>query len=92
MTRCKLHDMALYVGKGAPLAAGAFITQCVEYIPNLFGIQVWRIDPPIPDHLASPSCYRDIVYDSSLTPIRYGDGEDEMLRIAGYPIGRKETA
>lgn len=58
-----------------------------------YGVWFWQTEPPqmgVPSW--SPSLPPKAVFfeDSILTPIRGGEGEDEMLRIAGKPPALKE--
>lgn len=85
---CKQGDLAIIVESMA--GNEGKIVRCVEFfgtatyrirreVPNN-----WLIEPKIPG-LGGEMCR--MVDDASLRPIRDQDGEDEMLRIAGKPMG-----
>jgi hypothetical protein len=63
------------------------IVCCVSFRGNItegviFTGPRWNIDPPLPS-LAGTMINH--IADANLRPIRYGDGEDEMIRMAGKP-------
>jgi hypothetical protein len=80
MKRCKLGDVCVITGsKKYPWAIGRICTITgIAPSPHDWVIQI----PSQPKPWQAP--------DQLLRPIRFRDGEDEVLRIAGKP--KKETA
>lgn len=79
---CKPGDLAVNVG-GKPECRGEIYTVIKAYTGPVF-------KSPYPAWWVEHNGSMFHCLDRDLRPIRDQDGEDEMLRIAGYP--HKETA
>jgi hypothetical protein len=85
---CKQGDLAVFVRSEA--GNEGVIVRCLrlattkELADNLFPVDVprWVVDRGINTTWGR---FLPFASDKSLRPIRPGDGEDEMLRIAGKP-------
>lgn len=93
---CKQGDLAWIVRSTCGNAGK--IVRCVKLLPALPFIQptgvvvvgaAWVVDPPVVgwggDTLPG-------VRDALLRPLRDSDGEDEMLRLVGRPVGTPQAA
>ena len=74
--RCKVGDLAFYVGAECPALLGSVVRIVA---PSRFE-GAWLVEPDI-----HPRVQGIGVWDYALRPIRPDDAEDEMLRIAGKP-------
>lgn len=85
---CKPGDLAVLVRSDAG-NEGKIVT-CVKYVgfvPTWRYNDLWEIDRGLLDNFGEISKYAS---DSCLKPLRGGEGEDEMIRIAGK--SQKEIA
>ena len=80
--RCKQGDIA-YVNNPDIEDFGRVVICKKFYIEESDGEPAWETDPPPLDD-EEPNQYVGY-YDSSLTPIRPSEEQDEMLRITGLP-------
>jgi hypothetical protein len=82
---CKQGDLAIVVSG----AAVGFVVTCIERYDGPWFEQDhaigWRVDIPLPKLLGGSR--QPFILDSALRPIRPGEGEDEMLLLAGKPEG-----
>lgn len=89
---CKQGDLAVIV-RSAAGNEGAVVT-CLELVarPYWFAGEMpgptWRVDRMLRGR-AFPT---DVVADIQLRPLRDSDGEDEVLRLAGRPVGTPQAA
>jgi len=86
--RCKVGDLAIYVGKGSPKDAGAIVL-CVKFLGVKLtylgdSAPMWEVEPP----LKYSNVTKHWIADRSLRPIRDNPGQDETLQWAPH----KETA
>lgn len=96
---CKTGDLAIVVR--GPMNLGRVVTIIapatrleVEMAlrgPFVHSSQIWRIDAPLLWGAPFGDTYAAYAPDECLRPIRPGEGEDEMLRIAGLPAPRETT-
>lgn len=89
---CKPGDLAVIVNAQVLSNIGKILT-VTRYERNVLmkdgsRMDGWRFEGPYLPGLFGGRA--NIVEDDALRPIRDNDGEDEILRIAGYP--HKETA
>ena len=77
---CKQGDLAIIIGGVFPQFFGKIIK--VTKIDCDFPY-CWETEPPLSSGESTV-----VMADFHLKPIRPGDGEDEMLRIAGKPAER----
>ena len=93
---CKQGDLAVIVRSSA--GNEYKIVRCLRFIPRLLQLgrngrvmetPCWEIDTPLRGFLGTIDCF---ISDSQLRPLRDSDGEDEMLRLAGRPVGAAQDA
>lgn len=82
---CKQGDLAIIVG-GGPHLVGMIVT-CVKFLGDKHDLStkdkdIWEIDRQIK---MTNNELEPWYPDQWMRPIRYTDGEDEMLTIAGNP-------
>jgi hypothetical protein len=79
---CKQGDLAIYVGSPLGAAHGSlgFVTRVVRPAPGWPG--AWEVCPPLPSVNGTNPRW---VWDTSLRPLRPGEGDDETLSWAGKP-------
>ena len=86
---CKKGDLAFVVRKGNE----GLIVRCLSRFDGPWKeskyCRGWWVDPPVPNDLGEvwPK-----IADKNLRPIRDSDGEDEMLRLVGRPVGTLQDA
>jgi len=87
---CKQGDLAVIVRSLA--GNEGKIVRCLRLIPQTpWAIQPgprWIVDRTLPG--VTFDC--DSVPDAFLRPLRDSDGEDEMLRMLGRPVGARQAA
>jgi hypothetical protein len=88
---CKKGDLAVIVRSEA--GNEGCVVQCVALLPP--GAEGWAslgprwlIDRPI---MSSKGPIHSVA-DARLRPLRDGDGEDEVLRLVGRPVGEPQAA
>lgn len=87
---CKPGDLVVMVRSEAGNEGKIFT--CLRFVGAVPGwpqSDFWEIDMLLSDAIGTKKPYAP---DSFLRPLRYGDGEDEMLRIAGRPQDIKQPA
>ena len=93
---CKQGDLAVIVRSSA--GNEGKIVRCLQFIPRLLQLvrngrfketPGWEIDTPLRGCLGMIDCF---ISDSQLRPLRDSDGEDEMLRLTGRPVGTPQIA
>ena len=93
---CKQGDLAVIVRSYA--GNEGKIVQCLRFVPNWIRIgadgweccgPAWEVDRTLPKMTGWRS---NIIADSQLRPLRDNDGEDEMLRLVGLPVGTPQAA
>lgn len=102
MSNCKIGDLVRYVGKNElnrPNVYG-WIGKVVGPSPcpsDLYGRVGlgWQVSPPLPGgeiiHPITGRCtIGAYVSDTSLKPIRGGEGQDEMLKLVGKPVKKEK--
>lgn len=86
---CKQGDLAVIVRSVA--GNEGKIVMCMRLVlgeKHLFKGPRWQIDRPLPHSTLGAGW---TVADCALRPLRDGEGEDEMLRIAGRPQERERV-
>ena len=79
---CKQGDLARYVGRHKQHYGKIVLIVA----PHPYAIGAWLHEPELPTDDGESA---NSVWDYAVRPIRDQDGEDEMLRIAGKPMGIK---
>lgn len=84
LMNCKQGDLAVVV-RSYNGQHGA-IVECVQLFehPLFPGEPCWEVRPPL---LLGAWCH-----DDQLRPLRDNDGEDEILRLVGKPVGEPQAA
>lgn len=96
MLNCKVGDLAIVIKSTA--GNEGKIVQCLKFVPNKQFLKrdcnvivedSWIVDSKLKTWNGRPG---NAIPDAWLKPIRNQDGEDEMLKIVGYPkVKEKET-
>ena len=89
MLNCKQGDLAVIVRSAA--GNEGKIVSCVALTFETWGFGSgprWVTDPPV------SGCFTPVipVLDACLRPLRDNDGEDEVLRLVGRPVGTPQAA
>lgn len=92
---CRVGDLALTLRANHPIPRDA-IVRVVEFVPHCVCSTTLsdEHDVWIVEYQGSTTSPRGLTWgyrDKDLRPIRPGEGEDEMLRIAGLPAPRETT-
>ena len=88
---CKQGDVAVIVRSVA--GNEGKVVRCLELHPTPYAAQDgagprWVTDPPI----IGCAGWIDAVLDANMRPLRGQEGEDEVLRLAGRPVGTPQAA
>ena len=83
MLNCKRGDLAVVIKSGKSYG---YVVTCLDRYDgpwrNVGYTPGWHVDQELPQISGRA---RPFIADFNLRPIRYSDGEDEMLRLAGKP-------
>lgn len=83
---CRTGETAMYVG---PCAASRGMVVVTQRLSMDYGRPAWYVTP----NLSKGDGGRvDMAFDAHLCPIRDSDGEDEVLRMVGRPVGTPQAA
>ena len=91
---CKHGDLAVMVGGQGPANnpnRGKFVTvgKFLGFVEGWQGSDRWEVDA---DMIGTRGTIHRHAQDCYLRPIRNSNGEDEMLRLVGRPVGEPQAA
>lgn len=91
MMNCKVGDRAVIVrADNDPECLGKIVT--VVALRIAMGSPAWQIDPPCYWKDGTGQAFEVMWDDRDLRPLRDSDGEDEMVLLAGKPVGISQAA
>lgn len=89
--KCRVGDVAQIVrADNDPGCVGRIVR--VVALRIAMGELAWQVDPPVYWHDKSGAALEVMWDDRDLRPLRDNDGEDEVLRLVGRPVGAQAAS
>jgi hypothetical protein len=91
MMKCKVGDVVQIMrADNDPGCAGRVVR--VVALRIAMGELAWQVDPPVYWRDKHGTAFEVMWDDRDLRPLRDSDGEDEVLRLVGRPVGTPQAA